>query len=114
MQKAIEESAYTEARRQDAGESVVVGMNRFASTSGEPIPVMVVDPALERGQVERLDRWRSQRDAAQIHAELDAVTAVARTDENLLPTMKRALKSGATIGEVSDALRTVFGTHDHH
>jgi methylmalonyl-CoA mutase, N-terminal domain len=107
MQAQIEDAAYREARAQESGESVVVGMNRFTAGESERIPVMRVDPELERSQVERLSAWRADRGSV----DLSAVEEVARSGENLLPTMREALRAGATIGEVSDVLRTVFGTH---
>ncbi|HLU53263.1 MAG TPA: methylmalonyl-CoA mutase family protein [Acidimicrobiia bacterium] len=109
MQAQIEESAYAEARRQASGESVVVGVNRFQGDGGEPTEVLRVDPELERGQVSRLDEWRSQR--GPVDSYLDAIVEAARGDTNLLPVMKEALAAGATVGEVSDALRSVFGTY---
>jgi methylmalonyl-CoA mutase N-terminal domain/subunit len=111
MQAQIEEAAYREARRQASGESVVVGVNRFVDESEARVPVLKVDPALERDQVRRLDEWRAQRDPARVHAALDAVGQAAATEDNLLPVMKQALASGATVGEVSDILRSVFGVY---
>ncbi len=111
MQREIEDSAYVEARRQDSGESVVVGVNRFTEGSPAAVPVMQIDPALERGQHERLGRWKAGRHDAELSAALNAISEVAATDANLLPVMKEALLVGATVGEVSDALRSVFGLH---
>jgi methylmalonyl-CoA mutase, N-terminal domain len=111
MQAQIEEAAYAEARRQESGESVVVGVNRFVDTEHTPIPVMTVDPGLEADQRARLAAWRQARDAGAVDAELASVEAAAGGDDNLLYPMRRALAAGATIGEVSDALRRVFGVH---
>jgi methylmalonyl-CoA mutase, N-terminal domain len=110
MQSQIEDAAYREARAQEAGESVVVGVNRFISGDGEPIPVLRVDPDLERSQVARVQAWRAGRDGDIVEL-LARVEETARTTENLLPVMRDALRSGATIGEVSETLRAVFGTH---
>jgi methylmalonyl-CoA mutase, N-terminal domain len=111
MQSQIEESAYQEARRQSSGESVVVGVNRFAGDGGEPIPVLDVDPELESRQTESLRRHREGRDQGSVEDALDRVAEVARSTENLMPAMREAMLAGATIGEVSDALRSVFGAH---
>ncbi len=111
MQAQIEDSAYLEARRQSAGESVVVGVNRFVSDDSAPIPVLEVDPALEAAQRGRLARWKEDRDTDHVQTALEAVRETARTDANLMEPMRNALASGATIGEVSDALRLVFGSH---
>ncbi len=109
MQSQIEDAAYREARAQESGESAVVGVNRFAAEESERIPVMRIDPQLERSQVERLSAWRTERGS--VEEVLSIVEQVARSGENLLPSLKEALRAGATIGEVSDVLRTVFGTH---
>ncbi len=111
MQSQIEESAYQEARRQTTGESVVVGVNRFAVDEQDPIPVLAVDPVLEAEQKERLAAWRSGRDTDATERSLQRLEAAARGDDNLLYPMKEALAAGATVGEVSDTLRSVFGVH---
>jgi methylmalonyl-CoA mutase N-terminal domain/subunit len=111
MQAQIEDSAYREALRQGSGESVVVGVNRFASADGEPLTVLEVDPALEEGQRQALAERRSSRDQPAVQDALSTVEEVAGTDSNLMPAMRAALAAGATIGEVSDALRAVFGVH---
>ncbi|HUG32445.1 MAG TPA: methylmalonyl-CoA mutase family protein [Acidimicrobiia bacterium] len=111
MQSQIEDSAYEEAKRQSSGESVVVGVNRFESSDGEPVPVLEVDPALEEGQQTVLAERRAARDTAAVEDALRTVTEVAAGEENLMPSMGEALAIGATIGEVSDALREVFGLH---
>ncbi|MFP4073598.1 MAG: methylmalonyl-CoA mutase [Actinomycetota bacterium] len=111
MQAQIEDSAYREAQRQTSGESVVVGLNRFQSDDGEPVPVLEVDPELEESQKQSLTDRREARDSAAVSTALERVTEVAATDENLMPHMREALALGATIGEVSDALRAVFGQH---
>ncbi len=111
MQQAIEDAAYAEARRQESGDSVVVGVNKHALDTEPPIPVLSVDPALERAQIERLRRWRESRDAEVVASSLGKIESVARGSDNLLPPIREALSNGATVGEVSDALRGVFGVH---
>jgi len=111
MQAQIEESAYREARRQSGGESIVVGVNRFQDSGDGEVPVLEVDPSLEGGQRKRLEHWRMERNQAATETALNELEAEAQTDSNLLPLMKAALGSGATLGEVSDRLRTVFGSY---
>jgi methylmalonyl-CoA mutase N-terminal domain/subunit len=111
MQAQIEESAYREAQRQSDGSSVVVGVNRFQAAGHGEMPVLEIDPALEEGQRTRLAKSRTERDVAATESALDELEAEARADSNLLPLMKVALASGATLGEVSDRLRNVFGSH---
>lgn len=111
MQAQIEDSAYIEARRQATGESVVVGVNRFTDAGEDAVPVQKIDPALETEQRRRLGEWKSSRDQTGVDRALATVETLARGSDNLLPAMRDALAVGATLGEVSDALRRVFGTH---
>jgi methylmalonyl-CoA mutase N-terminal domain/subunit len=111
MQARIEESAYREARRQSEGSSAVVGVNKFVSDDDAPIPALEVDPSLERDQVRRLDEWRDRRDQGAVEAALGSLGELAGIETNLLPALKTALAAGATVGEVSDRLRSVFGVH---
>jgi methylmalonyl-CoA mutase N-terminal domain/subunit len=111
QQLEIEQAAYEYAKSIDDGERVIVGVNRFTVDDEPEPPVLVVDPALERGQVERLTRFKADRDRAAVAARLDDLQAAARGTQNLLPVMKEALRANATLGEVSDALREVFGVY---
>jgi methylmalonyl-CoA mutase N-terminal domain/subunit len=111
MQSQIEESAYQEALRQERLTSVVVGVNRFAGEGEVEVPVLAVDPALENSQRARLAGWRAARSQPRVDAALDVVEETARTERNLLPPMREALAAGATVGEVSNALRRVFGVY---
>ncbi|HKY47686.1 MAG TPA: methylmalonyl-CoA mutase family protein [Acidimicrobiia bacterium] len=110
MQSQIEEAAYVEARRQESGESIVIGVNKFAVGAIAPVPALVIDPKLEADQVERLAEWKRSRDRALVEAALEEVSKAATTVDNLLYPMKSALVAGATVGEVSGSLRRVFGT----
>ena len=110
-QRRIEDSAYLAAKRLEAGEDVIVGVNRYQLDVDDPIPVAEVDPASERDQVGRLAALRAERDQAAVERLLEDVRRVARGDGNLLPPMKAALAAEATLGEVSDVLRDVFGTY---
>ncbi len=111
MQRSIEDAAYAEARRQESGVGVVVGVNRYALDTEPSIPLLSVDPELERSQTERVATWRDSRDSGLVEGALERVGGVARSSENLLPAMRDALSLGATVGEVSDVLRDVFGIH---
>jgi methylmalonyl-CoA mutase N-terminal domain/subunit len=107
----IEQAAYEYTKSIDDDERVIVGLNRF-QLDEEPEPVAFpVDPALETGQRARLAAFKADRDPAAVAARLDDVRAAARGTQNVLPPMKEALRANATLGEVSDALRDVFGTH---
>ncbi len=107
----IERSAYAVAREIDARERVVVGVNRFALDEEEPYEPLRVDPALEAAQAARVARMRDGRDNARVSAALEQLRATARGSANVLPPMKQALSLRATVGEVCDALRDVWGVY---
>jgi methylmalonyl-CoA mutase, N-terminal domain len=112
FQKAeIERSAYQVARQIDAGERVVVGVNKFTVADEPSYPPLRVDPAIEAEQAERLARLRGARDAAAVTTRLDAVRRAAAGNDNLLYPLRDALAALATVGEVCDALRTEWGIY---
>jgi len=111
MQQEIEQAAYTYAKAVDADENVVVGVNRFAEDENEPTDVFPIDADLQRAQVARVADVRQSRDQAAVDAALAEVEAAARGTQNLLIPMKSALSAMATLGEVSDVLRGVFGEY---
>ncbi|CUH14420.1 Methylmalonyl-CoA mutase [Jannaschia seosinensis] len=108
----IEESA---ARRQaliDRGEDVIVGVNKYRRETEDPIDILDIDNEdVRRRQVARLDRIRAERDDAACRAALDALTDGARGDGNLLALAVQAARARATVGEISDAMESVFGRH---
>ena len=108
----IERSAYAIAREIDAGERIVVGVNRFTTEEDEPYEPLRVDPAIEDNQVRRLESLRAARSADEVKRTLDAVCAAASGRDNVLYPMKEALSARATVGEVCDALRGVWGTYE--
>ncbi|MFG3475012.1 methylmalonyl-CoA mutase [Streptomyces sp. NPDC047980] len=107
----IERSAYRIAQETDGGERVVVGVNRFTLDEEEPYEPLRVDPAIEAQQAERLARLRAGRDGAAVDAALDELRKAAAGTDNVLYPMKEALRARATVGEVCDALREVWGTY---
>jgi methylmalonyl-CoA mutase N-terminal domain/subunit len=110
----IERSAYDVQLGVDSGERVVVGLNRYRSESEERYEPLRVDPAIEAEQRERLRLLRERRDRAAVDAALAALQQAARTDANVLPPMREALRELATVGEVCGALREVWGVHRPH
>ncbi|MER8069063.1 methylmalonyl-CoA mutase family protein [Streptomyces sp. NPDC094034] len=107
----IERSAYAVARETECGERVVVGVNRFTLDEEEPYEPLRVDPAIEAQQAARLARLRSERDRPAVDRALAGVRAAAEGTANVLPPMKTALAARATVGEVCDALREVWGRY---
>jgi methylmalonyl-CoA mutase N-terminal domain/subunit len=107
----IEQAAYDYTKSVDDNERVIVGLNKF-TIDNEPEPsVFPIDPALEGAQRQRLAAFKADRDAHEVSARLDDVRAAAKGSDNLLIPMKAALRANATLGEVSDALRDVFGVY---
>ncbi|MEQ1908198.1 MAG: methylmalonyl-CoA mutase family protein [Vicinamibacterales bacterium] len=111
IQREVQESAYRAQMRIDAGETVVVGVNRFATHEPTAIDVFRVDPDIERQQVARVHALRASRDQANWRSAVDAVSACARDGGNLMPAIITAVEARATVGEISDAMRLVFGEH---
>jgi methylmalonyl-CoA mutase N-terminal domain/subunit len=107
----IERSAYQVARQIDAGERVVVGVNRFQLEEEEPYEPLQVDPAIELTQAAKLAELRASRDGVAVNSALDGIRAAARGTGNVLVPMKEALGLRATVGEVCDALRDVWGVY---
>ena len=95
----------------DSGAQVVVGVNRFATAEPVTIDLLQVDPEVERQQVERVRQVRASRSRHQWTAALDAVGLVARSGGNLMPPIVGAVEAHATVGEISDVLRGVFGEY---
>ena len=110
-QRAIQESAFHFQREIERGERVIVGVNRFVDEQVATPPIARIDPALERDQVRALATYKSGRDAVALATSLAAVGAAARGTDNLMPPIVAAVKAGATVGEISNALRAVFGEH---
>jgi methylmalonyl-CoA mutase N-terminal domain/subunit len=107
----IEKAAYQIAKDIDAGERVVVGQNRFTVDEEEPYEPLRVDPAIEEQQAERLAKLRAERDSDEVHRSLALLKKAAEGDDNVLYPMKEALRASATVGEVCDALREVWGVY---
>ncbi|WP_405586618.1 methylmalonyl-CoA mutase [Streptomyces sp. NBC_01190] len=107
----IERNAYRIALETDAAERVVVGVNRFRLDEEEPYEPLRVDPAIEARQARRLAELRAGRDQAAVDQALTVLGKAAEGTDNVLYPMKDALRARATVGEVCDALRTVWGTY---
>jgi methylmalonyl-CoA mutase N-terminal domain/subunit len=111
IQRAIQESAYRAQQDVDAGRSIVVGVNAFESEASGGIDVLSIDPEIERRQIDGVRTVRASRDAAAWSSALEAVRAAARGGDNLVPPIVTAVDARATVGEIADAMRSVFGEH---
>jgi methylmalonyl-CoA mutase, N-terminal domain len=112
MQARISDSAYAAQQAVERGEQVVVGVNRFAEAeAGTPIALQHIDASTEREQIARLRAFRATRDAAAAARHLESIQMTAAKSENLMPLFVDAVDAGATLGEICNVLRDVFGTY---
>ena len=112
VQREIEQAAFTYTQQVESGEKVIVGVNKYSEQESEQIELHRLDPEAERRQLERTARVRTERNAEDASAALDAVRETARSDANLLPPMREALRARCTVGEICNALRDEFGMYD--
>ena len=111
IQREIQNAAYESQKKIETGESVVVGVNRFEETASAPPPVFRVDPAIEQRQIERVRELRASRDPQAHEKRLDELEAAAHGSANLMPRILASCAAKATVGEISDRLRNVFGEY---
>jgi len=111
IQGEIQNSAFEFQKEIERGERIIVGVNWFRMDEREKAPVFRIDPANERAQVEALQKLRASRDGAKWSHSLGELEAAARSGENLMPRILTAAESYATVGEISDTLRRVFGEY---
>ncbi|MBX3280247.1 MAG: methylmalonyl-CoA mutase [Acidobacteria bacterium] len=111
VQREIERAAYDYQKAVEKGEEIVVGVNRFHADEERPIPTLRIDAAIERAQVERVRRVRAERNADAARAAIERVGEAARTGANLMPPIIDAVEAYATLGEIADSMRAVFGEY---
>jgi methylmalonyl-CoA mutase N-terminal domain/subunit len=111
VQNAIAENAYRRELALENGEEIIVGVNKYAEEESVDVPIQHIDQQATARQVERTRAYKTAQDRAAVGAVLARVTENARGTQNLLPVMKEALLAGATLGQIADALRRVFGEH---
>jgi methylmalonyl-CoA mutase N-terminal domain/subunit len=111
VQQEIQNAAYEYQQQVDRAEAVVVGVNRFTVEQEKPIPTFHADESLERKQIERLRAMRTRRDAKPWEDSLKKIEDAARSGTNLMPHIVTAVEAYATVGEISDTMRKVFGEY---
>jgi methylmalonyl-CoA mutase N-terminal domain/subunit len=111
IQREIQNSAYAFQRAVETGERIIVGVNKFAAPESAALPTFRLDPALEQTQVDRLREVRGSRSQLAITANLARISDAARGTANLIPLILEAAGSYATVGEISDTLKDVFGEY---
>jgi methylmalonyl-CoA mutase, N-terminal domain len=111
VQQEIQNAAYEYQRQVDHQEAIVVGVNRFEVEQERPVPIQRIDPELEARQVERVRALRARRDHEAWKSALAGVEDAAQSGENLMPRIIAAVEALATVGEISDSMRHVFGEY---
>jgi methylmalonyl-CoA mutase N-terminal domain/subunit len=111
IQKEIQESAYAYQKAVEAGEQIVVGLNKFRDEQVPPRNLLRVDPAVMESQVARLKQLKAGRDSLAVAAAIEKLKKCAQGNDNLMPPVMEAVKCYATLGEICDALREVFGEY---
>ena len=111
VQAEIQKAAYDYQRSVERKEQLVVGVNEFIAEEERAIPTLLIDPQIEHTQVARLQALRAKRDAPRAKAALGELARRASTTENLLPAILSAVEAYATVGEISDTLRHIFGEY---
>lgn len=111
VQQEIQNAAYDFQQTVDSNQAVIVGVNRFQIGDEKPVPIHRIEEALEQKQVKRVRALRAKRDIAKWRSAIEQVESAARASENLMPPIINAVENYATVGEISDAMRKVFGEH---
>jgi methylmalonyl-CoA mutase N-terminal domain/subunit len=114
LQNEIQQSAYRYQQEVEERSRLVVGVNAYTLDDEPEPPRMRLDPAVERQQVERLRALRAQRNTAKVKTTLTCLEQAARSHDNLMPFIIAAVECYATLGEIADTLRGVFGEHQEH
>jgi len=111
IQRQIEDSAYDYQMKVESKERIVVGANEFQSTEDIKVPLLRIDPEVGKAQVGRVQAVREKRDNEQVEKTLKSLSQAASSGENVMPSIVEAVKAYATIGEICDVMREVFGEH---
>ena len=111
IQREIVESAYRYQKEIERKEKIVVGVNEFKTEEKTPIPILRVDPAVEKKQIERLNAIKRRRNHVKVRGVLDELRHAAEGEENLMPVILKAVKAYASLGEICGVLRDVFGEY---
>jgi len=112
QQREIARSAYEKQRQFDSGEKTWVGVNKYVTEEPQKVEVRKIDPKEERRQVQKVGKLRKERDNAKVKAALKQLEEAAREGVNLVPCLIDVVKTYATVGEMCDTLRTVYGEYE--
>ncbi|MCK4359007.1 MAG: methylmalonyl-CoA mutase family protein [Candidatus Cloacimonetes bacterium] len=112
VQKQIQDSAYKYQKQIENEERIIVGVNKFVSNEKPKQDILKVNEQIEKYQIEKLEKMKKQRDNAKVKSSLEKIKQVAKSSDNLLPTFLDAVKTYATLGEICDVLRKIFGEYE--
>ncbi len=112
VQREIPNAAYAFQKKVESGEQTLVGVNAYRLEKEETVPILRIDPALEKRQTEQLQQLKQTRDNANVQQSLGRIAEAARSTDNLMPAILEGVESYATLGEISDTLRPAFGVHE--
>jgi methylmalonyl-CoA mutase N-terminal domain/subunit len=110
-QREIAEASYAYQQQLERKEKIVVGVNEFVQPDEQPIPILRIDPQVERRQIERLREVRANRDARQVEQALASLRAATERDENTMDRIVDCVRAYATLGEICDVFRAVYGEY---
>ena len=111
MQEQIAHSAYQYQRAIEENEKVIVGVNQFSVQEKSNTPIFKIDDEVHKNQVEKLKKLKTNRDQKKVETSLNAISDAATSTQNLMPLVIEAVENYCTLGEISDALRKIFGEH---
>ena len=111
-QKEIHDAAYAYQQAVERKEKIIVGVNDYVTGEDRPIKLLVIDDSVARQQVKKLEEVRQKRDNARVRRALESLGSAAATDANLMPIILECVRAYATVGEMCDMLRKVFGTYE--
>jgi methylmalonyl-CoA mutase N-terminal domain/subunit len=112
VQKEIQESAYRYQKEIEAGDRVIVGVNRFQTKEPPPTGLLKVDPKVRETQMKRLAELRATRDAKRVETSLSSLRQTAQGEGNLMPPILDCVRANCTLGEICDVLRAIFGEYE--
>lgn len=111
MQNEIAKSAYAYQKQIEQGEKTIIGVNKFVQAESNNTALLKIDDSIRKVQVEKLQQLKNERDGAKVAQHLEALSTAAKSDVNLMPHILNAVESYATLGEIADVLRNVFGEY---
>jgi methylmalonyl-CoA mutase N-terminal domain/subunit len=111
IQSEIARSAYEYQKAVDSGKQVIVGVNKFTTGEERQPRILEIDEAVEKKQIARLKKLQRERDNRKVKEALEKVRQVAQSSENVMPALIEAVKAYATVGEISDVFRSIFGEY---